>query len=344
MLKTAVVILNWNGAEMLKTFLPSVVRWSESEDTLIYVADNGSTDESVQVVKSMFPTVKLILLEKNYGFAEGYNKALAEINAEYAVLLNSDVEVTPAWLAPLVGYMDANREVAACQPKILSYRSKNKFEYAGASGGFIDKYGYPFCRGRIMNTVENDNGQYDSVIPVFWATGAALFIRLDEYKRVGGLDPRFFAHMEEIDLCWRLQTRGKKIVCIPQSVVYHVGAGTLKKENPRKTFLNFRNNLLMLYKNLPDSQLMPVMRARYLLDYAAALSFFMKGQFPNVKAVFKARKEFLAICNEFMPDRKVNLEKAETIRIEGRINSSILYEYYVKGKKYFSQLTIKNRV
>ena len=275
--KIAVVILNWNGCEMLRSFLPSVVRYSKTEGAKIYVADNGSTDASVDMLRQEFPDVHLIILKENLGFAEGYNLALQQVSAEYVMLLNSDVEVTEHWLVPLVSYMDAHPEVAACQPKIRSWRQKELFEYAGAAGGFIDRYGYPFCRGRIMSAVEKDNGQYDTVVPVFWATGAALFIRRKDYLDAGGLDGRFFAHMEEIDLCWRLRARGRMLVCVPQSTVYHVGGATLKKENPHKTFLNFRNNLVMLYKNLPQEELGPVMRVRAVLDYVAALSFLLKG-------------------------------------------------------------------
>ena len=246
--KIAVVILNWNGCEMLRSFLPSVVRYSKTEGAKIYVADNGSTDASVDMLRQEFPDVHLIILKENLGFAEGYNLALQQVSAEYVMLLNSDVEVTEHWLVPLVSYMDAHPEVAACQPKIRSWRQKELFEYAGAAGGFIDRYGYPFCRGRIMSAVEKDNGQYDTVVPVFWATGAALFIRRKDYLDAGGLDGRFFAHMEEIDLCWRLRARGRMLVCVPQSTVYHVGGATLKKENPHKTFLNFRNNLVTLGK------------------------------------------------------------------------------------------------
>ena len=226
--KVAIVILNWNGAKMLRRFLPSVLTGSKGEGVEIYVEDNASTDESCEVVGKEFPTVHLIRLDQNYGFAEGYNKALECVEAEYVMLLNSDVEVSEDWLKPLTEYMDAHPEVVACQPKILSWREKNQFEYAGAAGGFIDKYGYPFCRGRIFEEVEEDHGQYDSVIPVFWATGAALMIRLDVYREVGGLDGRFFAHMEEIDLCWRLHSRGYQIVCLPESIVYHVGGATLE--------------------------------------------------------------------------------------------------------------------
>lgn len=224
---------------MLRSFLPSVLRYSEAEGVEVCVADNGSTDQSVEMLRREFPSVRRILLDGNHGFADGYNLALRQVEAEYVVLLNSDVEVTGQWLQPMAAYLDAHPEVAACQPKIRSWRQKEWFEYAGAAGGFIDRYGYPFCRGRVMGVVEADRGQYDTVLPIFWATGAAMFIRLADYREAGGLDGRFFAHMEEIDLCWRLRARGRGIVCIPQSVVYHVGGATLKKENPHKTFLNF---------------------------------------------------------------------------------------------------------
>ncbi len=334
--KIAVVILNWNGCDMLRTFLPSVIRFSEG--ATIYVADNGSTDTSVEVLTKEFPSVSIIELHRNYGFAEGYNQAFGQIQAEYAVLLNSDVEVTEGWLNPLMSYMDSHPEVAACQPKLHSWRSKGQFEYAGAAGGFIDCYGYPYCRGRILNTVEGDRGQYNSVAPIFWATGAALFIRLADYVEVGGLDERFFAHMEEIDLCWRLRARGKQIVCIPGSTVYHVGGATLKRENPRKTFLNFRNNLIMLYKNLPSDELNYVMRVRGILDYVAALSFLLKLQFPNALAVWRARKEFHLLKQTYASVREENLRKTSAGTIPERTKNSILAQYYLCGKKYFSQL------
>lgn len=337
--KIAVVILNWNGCEMLRSFLPSVVRFSEADGAVVYVADNGSTDASVEVLCREFPTVRLILLEENQGFADGYNKALLEVDAEYVVLLNSDVEVTEHWLQPLADYMEAHPEAAACQPKIRSWRQKGKFEYAGAAGGFLDRYGYPFCRGRIMGVVEEDKGQYDTIIPVFWATGAALFIRLKDYCEAGGLDGRFFAHMEEIDLCWRLRAHGRQIVCVPQSVVYHVGGATLKKENPRKTYLNFRNNLVMLYKNLPPQELNKVMRVRAFLDYVAALQYLLKGQLDNVKAVFHARSEYKRLRSYFLKAREENLRKTYVDSIPERIKSSILWQFYVKGRKRFSQLS-----
>lgn len=337
--KIAVVILNWNGCDMLRSFLPSVVRFSEADGAVVYVADNGSTDASVDMLCREFLTVRLILLEENQGFADGYNMALQEVDAEYVVLLNSDVEVTEHWLQPLVDYMDAHPEAAACQPKIRSWRQKEMFEYAGAAGGFLDRYGYPFCRGRIMGVVEEDRGQYDTIIPVFWATGAALFIRLKDYREAGGLDGRFFAHMEEIDLCWRLRSRGREIVCIPQSTVYHVGGATLKKENPRKTFLNFRNNLVMLYKNLPQEELNKVMRIRTCLDYLAAFNFLLQGHWDNASAVMRARKEYKRLCPSFSLSREENMRKKTLNPIPERTKSSILWQFYARGCKRFSQLS-----
>ena len=338
MKKISVVILNWNGVGMLQKFLPKVVEYSVNQGVEICVADNASTDESVSYLQANFPNVRLIVLDKNYGFAEGYNRALQQVEAEYVVLLNSDVEVTPHWLEPLVEYMDAHPEVAACQPKIRSERNKEYFEYAGAAGGYLDKYGYPFCRGRIFDVVEKDEGQYDTVSSVFWATGAALFIRLKDYWEAGGLDGRFFAHMEEIDLCWRLRSRGRGIVCIPQSVVYHVGAATLKRENPRKTFLNFRNNLLMLYKNLPEKELKKVMFIRGLLDWVATFVFLLKGDGKNARAVWQARKEFKHICPDFASSRTENLAKATGQSIPEKVDYSILWKFHACGKKVFSRL------
>lgn len=336
--RIAIVILNWNGCDMLRLFLPSVIG-SAVGMAVVYVADNGSTDDSVCMIRQQFPEVKLILLKKNWGFAEGYNRALQQVDAEYAVLLNSDVEVTPQWLHPLLAYMDTHREVAACQPKICSHRQKDHFEYAGAAGGFIDYYGYPFCRGRIFDVVEPDAGQYDTIEPVFWVSGAALFIRLSDYREVGGLDGRFFAHMEEIDLCWRLRARGKSLVCIPESKVYHVGGATLKRENPQKTFLNFRNNLLMLYKNLPPNELHAVMRMRVVLDWAAALNFLLKGQRANACAVWRARKAYKQLKPSFAASRKENRQETCVDVIPERKTYSILWQFYVRGRKWFSMLS-----
>ncbi len=336
--KVAVVILNWNGCEMLRTFLPSVAEHTWGKKVEIWVADNCSTDESVEMLKEEFPFVHTFVMNRNYGFAEGYNRALKSIDAEYFVLLNSDVEVTSHWFTPLLAYMEEHPEVAACQPKILSYKKRNEFEYAGAAGGFIDRYGYPFCRGRIFDDVEPDEGQYEDACPVFWASGAALFIRAHDYWAAGGLDGRFFAHMEEIDLCWRLRSRGRKIVCIPQSVVYHVGGATLQKTNPKKTFLNFRNNLLLLYKNLPDRELGRVMRRRAFLDYLAAFVFFLKGKREDARAVLQARSEFETMRQDFAQSRRENQSQAIGTDIPERRRISILWQYYVKGKKRFSDL------
>lgn len=336
MKQTAVVILNYNGAGMLRRFLPSVIEYSH--EASIYVADNGSSDESCDVVRNEFPAVKLMVLDHNYGFAEGYNRALAQVDEEYAVLLNSDVEVTRGWLSPMTQFLDSNPEVAACQPKLLSFKQKDFFEYAGAAGGFIDKWGYTFCRGRIFNTVERDSGQYDDTTDVFWATGAALMIRNEVYKNNGGLDGRFFAHMEEIDLCWRLRSRGYRIACVPQSHVYHVGGATLKKENPQKTYLNFRNNLLMIYKNAPDCQLKKIMLFRKVFDNVAALKFLASGDYAAFKAVRKARRDFKAMRSGYDKVRAENMKLAVTTRIPEVLKSSILYKYYLGFKHTYSSL------
>jgi GT2 family glycosyltransferase len=337
--KIAVVILNWNGKEMMRRFLPSVVRYSEELATVI-VADNASTDGSLEMLKAEFPTVEQIVLDQNYGFAEGYNRALAQVDYPYLLLLNSDVEVSEGWLRPLLSYMEAHTDVAACQPKLLSQSEKEYFEYAGAAGGYLDHYGYPFCRGRIFHVVEKDGGQYDTIKDVLWATGAALMIRKEDWEQSGGLDGRFFAHMEEIDLCWRLRSRGRRIVCIPESVAYHVGGGTLDQGNPRKTFLNFRNNLLMLYKNLPESELHSVMRMRTLLDYVAAFKFLATLDTANFRAVLKARKEYKKMQPDFIAQRSENLSKVTLSTIPERMKFSILWQFYAKGKKTFDRLNL----
>ena len=333
--KVAVVILNYNGSRMLREFLPSVIEYSK--EALVAVADNGSADDSLQVLQSEFPQVRLLQLGCNYGFAEGYNKALELVDAEYFVLLNSDVEVTPGWLVPLLDFMESHPEAAACQPKILSYHNKTLFEYAGASGGFIDRYGYPFCRGRVFDTVEEDKGQYDDACRVFWATGAAMMVRSRAYKDAGGLDGRFFAHMEEIDLCWRLQARGGAVYAVPQSKVYHVGGATLAKSNPRKTFLNFRNNLLMLYKNLPAEELGGVMRVRCILDYIAAVKFLLTGSWGDFMAVVRARREYKRMRGSYSEARRRNLE-CQSCEVSCIAPFSLLWQYYMKRKRTYSQL------
>ena len=338
MAKIAIVILNWNGQQMLAKFLPNVVEYSRQEAE-VWVADNCSSDNSMHLLETQFPQVKTIVLEQNFGFAEGYNRALKQIEAEYYVLLNSDVEVCHHWLTPLIEFMDSHPGVAACQPKLLSEQDRDSFEYAGACGGFIDKYGYPFCRGRIFDTVEADNGQYDYQQEVLWATGACMMIRSKDYWRVGGLDGRFFAHNEEIDLCWRLRLTGRKIYCIPESEVYHVGGGTLPKSNPMKTYLNFRNNLTMLYKNLSDQELEHVMRMRWFLDYLAAFEMLLlKRNLGDFRAIFKARKAFKAWKKDFAADRKKIQATRQVGTIPQVLDMSILWQYYGKGKKYFKDL------
>lgn len=332
MKKVAIVILNWNGAAMMRRFLPSVIEHSQDVADIV-VADNASSDDSLQLLRDEFPTVRTIVLDKNYGFAEGYNRALKQVDNEYYMLLNSDVEVTEGWLDKLVEFMDAHPEAAACQPKLRAEHTRDMFEYAGASGGYLDRYGYPFCRGRIFDTVEKDQGQYDNIAEVLWATGAALMIRRADYWDAGALDGRFFAHCEEIDLCWRLCSFGRKIYCVPQSVVYHVGGGTLPKGNPMKTYLNFRNNLTMLYKNLPEQELRHVMRVRFWLDYVAAFkSLLLDRNWGEFSAVLRGRRAFKAWKKDFVEDRKrIQARRVET-SCKTRKPYSILWMYYVKGK------------
>ena len=326
--KVAVVILNWNGCQMLRQFLPSVVAHSEADGGVVYVADNGSTDDSVEMLCQEFPMVRQILMDENYGFAEGYNRAIAELNEPYVVLLNSDVEVTSHWLQPLIAYMDAHPEVAACQPKILSYNEPDKFEYAGAAGGFIDCYGYPFCRGRLMQQVELDKGQYDEPAEIFWASGAALFIRRNDYEAVGGLDPRFFAHMEEIDLCCRFHAIGRRVCFVPDSVVYHVGGASLDASDPRKTYLNFRNNLLLLHKNMPRREGKRLLFKRRLMDTLAFGMFLAKGKWGHAGAVIRAHNDFRRMRRKYTDLPRENF----LTRLPGA-GRNIVVDRYLRGKK-----------
>ena len=321
---------------MLEKFLPVVVKFSPDADVII--ADNASADASLEYVKANFPALRIIALDSNYGFAEGYNKALEQVDAEYYILLNSDVEVTQGWITPLLSFMDANSDVVACQPKLLDYNNKDFFEYAGALGGFIDRYGYPFCRGRIFDTVEKDCAQYDDACPIFWATGAAMMVRSKAFWAVGGFDSRFFAHMEEVDLCWRLRSRGGEIYSVPGSKVYHIGGATLHKSNPRKTFLNFRNNLLMLYKNLPEKELRSVMRMRALLDYVAAIKFLLSGNVCDCKAVVKARKEYKKMRTSYEAVRNENILHTVVEQPFGRTTFMLLWQYYARGRRCFNKL------
>lgn len=325
----AIVILNYNGEKYLQEFLPSILR--NSQGHRIIVADNASTDGSVKMLQEIFPTVEVLQLKENYGFAGGYNKALKVIQAKYYLLLNSDVEVIPGWLEPMLALLEGSPEIAACQPKIRSYHQPEYFEYAGAAGGFVDVLGYPFCRGRLFDTLERDEGQYNQAIPVFWATGACMLIRSKVFWEAGGFDPHFFAHMEEIDLCWRIHRSGYKVYVCPESLVYHVGGGTLAKSNPRKSFLNFRNNLWMLYKNSAAPELIWKLPVRLGLDLLAAAQYLVKGQTKIAASVIKAQYEFLT----HLPPRKRNFNQNKKIPF---YKGSIILDYFIRKKKKFSQL------
>lgn len=331
-MKLAIVILNWNGLPHLKTFLPSVVNYSQGHG--LYVIDNASSDDSVAWLKEQHPFISIIQNDRNEGFCRGYNQGLQKVEAEYLVLLNSDVEVTSNWIEPIIEWMESDSKLAACQPKILSYHQKEKFEYAGAGGGLIDWLGYPFCRGRVFDHLENDLGQYDDITEIFWASGACLFIRASLFKEMGGFDETFFAHMEEIDLCWRLKNRGYKIGYCGMSTVYHLGGGTLQKDNPFKTYLNFRNGLFLLYKNLPQKRLFSTLFVRLLLDGVAAFRHFLKWEINMVKMILKAHTHFyLSVYNDKV--KRVNLKGLETKPI---LYKSIVYEYFAKGKKRYLEL------
>ena len=324
----AVIILNWNGHDLLNEYLPQVVATTDSAVADIIVADNGSTDNSVELLKTKFPEVKLLQFDTNHGFAQGYNLAIEQTQYKYTILLNSDVATAPGWITPLYEYMEASPNVGACQPKLLAYKQKDEFEYAGASGGFIDRNGYPYCRGRIFGTVEKDRGQYDDVISVFWATGAALMIRSQVYLTAGGLDKDFFAHMEEIDLCWRVLLMGYDIKVVPQSVAYHLGGGSLPASNPRKTYLNFRNNLLMLHKNLPDATRNRKLFVRRLLDTIAWAKFMATFDFKNANAILKAHNDFRSMRKRYTSHPDVDLldQRNDTHR-------NIIVDYYLRGRK-----------
>lgn len=330
MKQIAVVILNWNGRSLLEQFLPSVT--AHSPEATVYVADNASTDDSVAFVQAHYPDVKIIQNAGNFGYARGYNVALETIEEELYCLINSDVEVTAGWLQPVLDLFEKDPETAIIQPKLLDYKNKTNFEYAGAAGGFIDKYGYPFCRGRIVDVVEEDHGQYDDETQIFWASGACFFIRKDAYRTLGGFDQDFFAHQEEIDLCWRAFNHNYKIRFCYKSVVYHVGGATLTAENPRKTFLNFRNSLWMLVKNLPAGKILPVLFVRMLMDGMAGARFLLMGKFLHFFAILKAHFYFYLIFFRFL-----NKRKSKHYNNYYKIKS-IAYKYFVKNGKVFDSL------
>jgi hypothetical protein len=341
--KISVVILNYNGKNWLQQFLPNVIANTTYPNTEIIVADNASTDDSIAFIKQTFPQIRVVINEKNSGYAGGYNEALKQIESDYYVLLNSDVEVTSDWIKQVINYMQQDELIAACQPKILSFHERNKFEYAGAAGGFIDKYGYPLCRGRIFDTCEEDTGQYNSSGEIFWASGACLFIKADLFHQVGGFDADFFAHMEEIDLCWRLKNLGYKICYCADSTVYHVGGGTLEKSNPKKTFLNFRNNRILLQKNKNEKELVSINSTRNKLDKLAALVAQLKGNNAEATAIQQGIAEFQSTIQKWNNKRKQNetLQKDFTIGLPNKIGifeHSIIWNYYIKGIKKFSQL------
>jgi GT2 family glycosyltransferase len=334
----AIVILNWNGKKLFDLFMPSVIRHSGQLRTDIYVADNGSTDDSVSYLTERFPEIKIIILNKNYGFAEGYNQALKHVNATYYILLNSDVKVTPGWIDPCLKLMENDPQLAVVQPKILSYNRPHTFEYAGAGGGFIDKFGYPFCRGRILNHTEQDKGQYDHPSSIFWASGACMFVKAEIFHEAGGFDGSFWAHMEEIDLCWRLKNRRYKIMYQPESFVYHLGGGTLPYSSPQKIYLNFRNNLFMLYKNLPDDKFHRILITRIFLDQVAAVKFFLGFYFSGFKAVIKAHISFFKEIFRLRNKRK-NLKKKAVVHDHPEIyTESIMWKFFIRQKRKFSDL------
>ncbi|WP_370086248.1 glycosyltransferase family 2 protein [Ekhidna sp.] len=328
MTKTAIVILNYNGKNFLEKFLPSVI--SNSQEADVVVADNNSSDDSVDFLKSSFPSVRLIQLDKNYGFAGGYNEALKQVKADYFLLLNSDVEVSKGWLAPLVSFLDTNPNFAACQPKIKDQKHKALFEYAGACGGFLDTLGYPYCRGRIFDNIEIDSGQYNEPLDIFWSSGACMLVRSEVFHQAGGFDQDFFAHMEEIDLCWRIHSLGHKIKSIPQSTVYHVGGGTLSATSPFKTYLNFRNGLYLLVKNLPITELLLKLPVRVILDWVAGMKFLTEGRPKHTLSIFKAHFSTIVNLPKMIQKRKI-VSSAPKSKL-------LIFEFYLKGNRKFSDL------
>lgn len=334
--KLAIVILNYNGKNHLEKFLPSVVNFSKAYP--IYVVDNGSTDDSLKFLQGNFPQINILAFEENNGFSKGYNLAFNHIKAEYYILLNSDVEVTSNWIAPILQLMESDCKISACQPKIKSFVNREYFEYAGAAGGFIDKYGFPFCRGRIFSTIEKDEGQYNDITEIFWASGACMFVRAEIYHQLGGLDDDFFAHMEEIDLCWRMQNAEYKIMYCGYSTVYHLGGGTLPKSHPRKTFLNFRNGILLLYKNLPSQKLFTTIFIRLFLDGIAAIKFLFSETVSDFLAILKAHFSFYRYFNKWNENRQKVQIFVKKDSSEKLFPNSIVKDYFWNKKKTYNQL------
>jgi GT2 family glycosyltransferase len=336
--KVAIVILNWNGSKFLEQFLPSIVRYSNLPGTKIFVADNNSSDDSVGFIKKFYPQIEIVRLKKNYGFAKGYALSLPQISAQYYILLNSDVEVTPGWIEPIIELMDNDCQIAAVMPKILSYYRREYFEYAGAAGGFIDKYGYPFCQGRILNVLEEDKGQYDQLKEIFWASGACMFLRASAYIRTGGFDGDFFAHMEEIDLCWRLKRLGYTIFYCPDSIVYHVGGGTLPNNNPRKLYYNYRNCLYLLFKNINKFEYVSVLLPRMMLDGLSATIYLFSGKFSFFMSVVRAHIRFYFSLKMLINKRRI-FNKIIAKKSVGQIyNGSIILCFFVGRVRTFKDL------
>jgi len=333
--KVAIVILNWNGRPYLQQFLPSVLA-TTYKNIAIIVADNGSADDSVSFLQQQYPQVGIISLDHNLGYAKGYNEALKQVTADYYILLNSDVEVEPSWIEPMVNLLERDKTIGACQPKLLSYNKRDHFEYAGAAGGWIDKYGYPFAKGRIFDVSEEDKGQYNDTAQVFWASGAALFIRASAFHACNGFDEYFFAHQEEIDLCWRLQLAGYKVFCCPSSTVYHVGGGTLPKGNSLKTFLNFRNNHIMLYKNLPLSQKWWKTLYRILLDIVSATKSLLNGDGGYFLAILRAHIAFFKWVLFYQ--KKSTFAPSKTGKLYGVYQHNLVWQHFIKKKRYFREI------
>ncbi len=335
--KVAAVIIHWNRCKLLEQFLPFLMA-STYTNLEVYVADNASTDDTIPFLEAHYPAVKIIRLDKNYGYAGGYNEALKYVKADYYVLINNDIEVTPGWVEPVIAEMQKSSNIAACQPKLLQYHHKDKFEYAGAAGGMMDNLGYVFCRGRIFEVDEVDKHQYQDTTEIFWASGACLFIRAEAFHEVGGFDKHFFAHMEEVDMCWRLQQRGYRIMAVPASEVYHVGGGTLSKQSPQKTYLNFKNSLCMLFKNLPASKLIWLIPLRSFLDLLSSIFFLMNALPQHSWAIHRAHADFFFNIGQWYKLRKEAQAQVTTHDLHGTYKGSIVYQHFIKRIRYYSEL------